>query len=231
MQAGRRRAGTKPDGPVDQRTSDPSVQRLSRYYRSLQAAAREGLEHISSSDLAGRNGVSSSQVRKDLSIHGNFGRRGLGYPVEGLKEAIAGILGLDRTWQVVLVGVGNIGSALLNYPEFRRQGFHISVAFDVDPAKVGRREAGVPVHPMKRLRSEIRRTGAEIGILAVPAEFAQDVCNQMVAAGLRAILNFAPLNLDVPEGVTVRNEDVAIELETLSHLLSRSGPREVARGA
>ena len=223
--------GKKPERPVDQRRSDSSVQRLSRYYRSLQAAACEGLEHISSSELAGRNGVSSSQVRKDLSLHGNFGRRGLGYPVEGLKEALAGILGLDRTWQVALVGVGNIGSALLNYPEFRRQGFHISVAFDVDPAKVGRRRAGVPVHSIERLRTEVRRTGAEIGILAVPAEFAQDVCNRMVAAGLRAILNFAPLNLDVPEGVMIRNEDLAIELETLSHLLTRSGSREPDTGA
>jgi redox-sensing transcriptional repressor len=216
---------------VDQRISGSSVQRLSRYYRSLQAAAREGREHISSSELAERNGVSSSQVRKDLSHYGNFGRRGLGYPVEGLREALAGILGLDRTWQVALVGVGNIGSALLNYPEFRRQGFHISVAFDVDPAKVGRSRAGVPIYSLDRLRREVRRTGAEIGILAVPATSAQDVCDRMVAAGLRAILNFAPVNLDAPEGVTVRNEDVAIELETLSHLLTRSAPRESDRSS
>lgn len=204
------------------RISDSSVRRLSRYYRTLQAAAASDQAHISSRELAEQNGVTSAQVRKDLSTFGNFGRRGLGYPVEHLRVELARILGLDRRWNVVLAGVGNIGTALLRYPEFRRQGFHIVAAFDVDHRKTGTVREGVPVFEMARLRQEVRRLNAQIGIVAVPADQAQRVCDQMIEAGVRAILNFAPVTLDVPEGATVRNEDMAVELETLSHHLSRS---------
>ena len=207
------------------RISDSTVRRLSRYYRSLMAAATQQREHISSRELGELNGVTSAQVRKDLSACGNFGRRGLGYPVDHLRDALATVLGLDRHWAVVLAGVGNIGTALLRYPEFRRQGFHIVVAFDVDQRKTGTEREGVPILEISELADEVRRRDAEIGIVAVPADQAQDVCDQMVSAGLQAILNFAPVTLDVPDHVTLRNEDMAVELESLSHALSRA-PRK-----
>ncbi len=206
---------------VGPRISDSTVRRLSKYYRTLMSAAARQRENISSRELAEQNGVTSAQVRKDLSACGNFGRRGLGYPVEHLRDALARVLGLDRHWAVVLVGVGNIGTALLRYPEFRRQGFHIVAAFDVDQRKTGIDREGVPILDIGELDAEVRRREAKIGIVAVPADQAQTVCDQMVTAGLRAILNFAPVTLDVPAHVTVRNEDMAVELESLSHVLSR----------
>ncbi len=211
-------------GPT--KISGSSVRRLSRYYRTLVRVQKQGMSHISSRELAERNGVTSAQVRKDLSTFGTFGKRGLGYPVEGLKDAVAGILGLDRQWPVILVGVGNIGSALLRYGQFRRQGFHFVAAFDVAPDKVGTSIDGVPIYRMERLADVVAAEGVEIGILSVPAPNAQEVCDQMVEAGVRAILSFAPITLDTPEEVTVRYEDMAIELETLSYALTRGDLQE-----
>lgn len=203
------------------RTSESSVRRLSKYYRTVVAAQKRGVTHLSSRELAEQNGVTSAQVRKDLSSFGNFGKRGLGYPVGGLREAIAGIMGLDRRWPVVLVGVGNIGSALLKYAEFRRQGFHIVAAFDVARARVGTTVNRVPVHHLDELPRVAAQEGAEIGILSVPAPHAQEVCDAMIDAGIHAILNFAPITLETPAHVMVRYEDMAIELETLSYELTR----------
>lgn len=216
--------GSSKEGPS--RISGSSVRRLSRYYRTLARVQKQGISHISSRELAERNGVTSAQVRKDLSTFGTFGKRGLGYPVDSLKDAIAGILGLDRQWPVILVGVGNIGQALLRYGQFRRQGFHIVAGFDVAPDKIGTSIDGVPIYRMERLPDLVAEEEVEIGILSVPAPDAQEVCERMVEAGIRAILNFAPITLETPEGVTVRYEDMAIELETLSYALTRGGFRE-----
>lgn len=216
--------GSSKEGPS--RISGSSVRRLSRYYRTLARVQKQGISHISSQELAERNGVTSAQVRKDLSTFGTFGKRGLGYPVDSLKDAIAGILGLDRQWPVILVGVGNIGQALLRYGQFRRQGFHIVAGFDVAPDKIGTSIDGVPIYRMERLPDLVAEEEVEIGILSVPAPDAQEVCERMVEAGIRAILNFAPITLETPEEVTVRYEDMAIELETLSYALTRGGFRE-----
>jgi len=216
--------GTSKEVPT--RISGSSVRRLSRYYRTLDRVQKQGMSHISSQELAERNGVTSAQVRKDLSTFGTFGKRGLGYPVDSLKDAIAGILGLDRQWPVILVGVGNIGQALLRYGQFRRQGFHIVAGFDVAPDKIGTSIDGVPIYRMERLPDLVAEKEVEIGILSVPAPDAQAVCERMGEAGILAILNCAPITLETPEGVTVRYEDMSIELETLSYALTRGGLQE-----
>ncbi len=200
--------------------SESLVKRLSRYHRTLESVAGLGVTYIASRELAEYNWVTSAQVRKDLSSFGNFGKRGMGYPVEGLKQELEQILGLDRRWSVVLVGVGNIGRALLAFGEFRHRGFDIVACFDIDPKKIGHGLRGIPIHHFDDLPDLVKQHGAEIGIIAVPTVSAQEVCNRLLDAGIRAILNFAPVRLEVPDGVTVRYEDMSIELETLSFALT-----------
>jgi redox-sensing transcriptional repressor len=200
-----------------------TIRRLSRYYRVLEAAAEEDLTHISSDQLAERNGVTSAQVRKDLSYFGTFGKRGLGYPVRDLRDAILRILGMDHQWPVVLVGAGNIGRAMIDYVEFRRRGFFIVAAFDVDPKKLGISYKGVPIFPMFRLPEVMETHEVEIGIIAVPALSAQRVCNQLAESGVKGILNFAHTRLIVPPGIRVRTVDMSIEMETLVYVVSRNG--------
>jgi redox-sensing transcriptional repressor len=180
----------------------------------------DGVKTVSSQELAERFNLNSAQVRKDLAYFGEFGVRGIGYYVSGLKAELQRILGLDREWPVALVGFGNLGSALYHYKGFARQGFRIVVIFDDDPAKAGR-DVGVPVLPTSALAREVKARGVQIGILAVPAESAQTVADQLVAAGIRAILNFAPTRLRVPRDVRLKDVDLSIELETLSFYLAR----------
>jgi redox-sensing transcriptional repressor len=200
--------------------SESSIQRLSRYYRTLESAAEIGIKHISSSELASSNKVTSAQVRKDLSTFGTFGRRGLGYSVEELKMGIADILGLNRRYNVVLVGIGNIGRALLDFGEFRRRGFDIVAGFDIDPKKVGSKRKGVDIYHEDDFQEIVKKLDVDIGIIAVPAANAQDVCDAIIKSGIRAILTFAPIRLHVPENVAVRYEDMTIELESLSFALA-----------
>jgi len=200
-----------------------TIRRLSRYYRVLETAAEEDLTHISSNQLAERNGVTSAQVRKDLSYFGTFGKRGLGYPVRELRDEILRILGMDHQWPVVLVGAGNIGRAMIDYVEFRRRGFFIVAAFDVDPKKLGISYKGVPVFPMFRLPEVMQTHEVEIGIVAVPALSAQRVCNQLAESGVKGILNFAHTRLIVPPGIRVRTVDMSIEMETLVYVVNKNG--------
>jgi redox-sensing transcriptional repressor len=200
-----------------------TIRRLSRYYRVLETAAEEDLTHISSNQLAERNGVTSAQVRKDLSYFGTFGKRGLGYPVRELRDEILRILGMDHQWPVVLVGAGNIGRAMIDYVEFRRRGFFIVAAFDVDPKKLGISYKGVPVFPMFRLPEVMKTHEVEIGIVAVPALSAQRVCNQLAESGVKGILNFAHTRLIVPPGIRVRTVDMSIEMETLVYVVNKNG--------
>ena len=198
-----------------------TIRRLSVYTRCLLQLEEDGVNTISSQELAERFNLNSAQVRKDLAYFGEFGVRGIGYYVTGLKNELQRILGLDRAWPVVLVGFGNLGSALFHYKGFGTQGFKIAAIVDDDPAKVGRDVDGVPIIPSRELGREARTRGVQIAIVAVPAESAQAVADHLVAAGIKAILNFAPARIKVPRDVRLKNVDLSIELETLSFYLAK----------
>lgn len=202
------------------RISDSTIHRLSIYYRALLALEKEGYETISSKELAKREKLTPAQVRKDLSFFGSFGTRGLGYPVKQLMQQISEILGINRIWNVALIGVGNIGSALVSYKEFAKQGFIIKLIFDNDQRKIGSNHKGITVSDTADMKKLLRENDISMIILTVPASAAQKVCDEVVASGVKAILNFAPVNLRVPDDVLLRNENMAIELEHLSFSLS-----------
>ncbi len=207
------------ESELKKRISESTIRRLSLYHRALEAVEEIGNETVSSKDLAKRERLTPAQVRKDLSFFGSFGTRGLGYPVKDLKAKIARILGIDRVWNIALVGVGNIGSALVSYKEFARQGFKIVKLFDNDQRKIGSNHKGIVVSDIKNIVSELSGSGIEMVVVCVPGSVAQFVVDDIVKAGLRAILNFAPVNLKVPDDVFVRNENMAMELEYLSYAL------------
>lgn len=198
-----------------------TIRRLSVYTRCLLQLEEDGVKTVSSQELAERFNLNSAQVRKDLAYFGEFGVRGIGYYVSGLKVELQRILGLDREWAVALVGFGNLGSALFRYKGFGRQGFRIAAIFDDDPAKSGREVDGVPILPITELAREAKSRGVQIGIVAVPGEGAQDVTDRLVAAGIKAILNFAPTRIRVPRDVRLKDVDLSIELETLSFYLAK----------
>jgi redox-sensing transcriptional repressor len=198
-----------------------TVRRLSVYTRCLLQLEEDGVKTISSQELAERFNLNSAQVRKDLAYFGEFGVRGIGYYVSGLKAELQRILGLDRSWPIALVGIGNLGSALFHYKGFSRQGFRIVVVIDDDPAKIGREIDGVPIVASRDLAREIKARGVQVAVVAVPAESAQAVVGQLVTAGIRAVLNFAPTRLKVPRDVRLKDVDLSIELETLSFYLAR----------
>ena len=209
--------------------SDATVKRLSKYYRTLQHALSAEKTTVSSEEIGKLNGLTAAQVRKDLSFFGAFGRRGLGYSVVDLHRAISKILGLHRTWNVCLVGVGNIGTALVHFKQFAEQGFMIRVVFDSDPQKVGQLVGDMKIHDFANSKKVIEEENIKIAVVAVPAQAAQKVVEQLVDSGIRAILNFAPISIFVPKGVAVRNENMAIEIEALSYALSSKGqkPRQI----
>jgi redox-sensing transcriptional repressor len=207
------------------KVSTSTVGRLSLYLRLLQEVAADGSATVSSEALAQRAGVTAAQVRKDLSLFGTFGKRGLGYDVAELIAALRTILGLERRWRVALIGAGKIGAALLGYQDFRRQGFFIEAVFDADPAKIGQRWNGQVVRSDRELESVLKRERIDIAILAVPAEAAQAVVDRVVRAGVRAVLNFAPTKLDVPAAIAVKNVNMAVELEGLSYALANAEGR------
>ncbi len=198
------------------RISESTIHRLSLYLRTLAELDADGQATVSSKELADREKLTPAQVRKDLSFFGSFGTRGLGYPVIELKDKIARILGVNRTWNVAVIGVGNIGSALVSYKEFARQGFRIVKIFDNDQRKIGSNHKGIQVSDFKDFADEAPEAGVEIAIIAVPGPIAQYVVDDVVRAGIKAILNFAPVNLRVPADVYLRNENMSMELEYLS---------------
>lgn len=201
------------------RASVATVTRLSSYFRVLQEFEGDGVETISSKVLAERCAVNPAQVRKDLSIFGNFGRRGLGYNVRQLRGEIGGILGLGRPWRVALVGAGNLGQALFAYKGFQQQGFTIAHVFDADATKVGQRWGDITIQHVSELEDTAAREPISIAIVAVPAAAAREVTAQIVAAGIRGILNFTPGQIATPDTVAVRNVDLSIAMESLSYAL------------
>ncbi len=209
----------RPELSMD-RASVATITRLSSYYRILAEAERDQLETLSSKMLAEKCGVTSAQVRKDLSVFGNFGRRGLGYNVLQLREQVGHILGLGRRWRVALVGAGNLGHALFAYKGFKKQGFHIEHVFDVDPEKMDEQWGDVRIRPVSELHAAAAGNRIDIVILAVPADAAQQVATLVVDAGVRAILNFTPGQLAVPAAVAVRHVDLSIAIESLSYTLT-----------
>ncbi|HTH65959.1 MAG TPA: redox-sensing transcriptional repressor Rex [Gemmatimonadales bacterium] len=200
--------------------SDSTVRRLALYLRFLEHSAAQGLATISSAELARRGGTTSAQVRKDLSFFGSFGKRGLGYSVPELAARIRDILGLKRTHRVVLVGAGKMGGALLHYRGFRQHGFDLAAIYDKDPRKIGARSNGLVVRDIRLLEADLKKEPSDIAILVTPAEAAQEVADRLVRAGVKAILNFAPVPLVVPNDVAVQSVNMALELETLSFALT-----------
>jgi len=203
--------------------ADSTVRRLSLYLRFLEEFGGQGVETVSSEALAGRGGTTSAQVRKDLSFFGSFGKRGLGYSVPELVQALRQILGLTRHYRVALIGAGKIGSALVQNRGFRQRGFDIVALFDRDPDKIGRRLDGLVIEDVAHLEAALARTPVEIAVLVTPAESAQAVADRLVKLDLKAILNFAPVQLAVPDDVTVKTVNLALELEALAfHLAQRN---------
>jgi redox-sensing transcriptional repressor len=209
---------------------EKTVTRLSIYLRCLEELEADGVASVSSRQMAERFGLNSAQVRKDLAYFGQFGVRGLGYYIAELKHNLERILGLKQDWEVALVGVGNLGSALIAYKGFQARGFKIGVAFDTDPARVGQVVGGVQVVETAKLVPTLRKKKVKIAVLAVPAPAAQSVADLLVEAGVTAILNFAPAQITVPEGVKVQNVDLSVLLKTLSYhtvRTNRPSPRRL----
>jgi redox-sensing transcriptional repressor len=198
---------------------DTAVSRLARYLRVLNECRADGRQHVSSAFIGARAGVSPDQVRKDLSHFGEFGRPGVGYDLEQLRHHLARIMRLDRVQSAVLVGAGSLGSALARYPGFPQRGFRIVAAFDIDPERVGATLGDIAVEHVDKLPQRVAELGATIGLIAVPRWACQRVAESLAAAGVKAILNFAPAKIDVPEGVNVRSVDLARELECLAYYL------------
>jgi redox-sensing transcriptional repressor len=206
-----------------------SVARLPVYLRAMVDMAERGTHTVSSETLAQAAGVNSAKVRKDLSYLGSYGTRGVGYDVEYLIHQISRELGLTQDWAVCLVGIGNLGRALAEYGGFAQRGFRIAALLDVDPRKVGERVAGMEVNHFDDVERLVKEHEISIGVLAVPADTAQDTADRLCAAGVTSILNFAPAVLTVPDGVSLRKVDLSIELQILSFYEQRRVAEEAVR--
>ena len=204
--------------------SRATVDRLPLYFRTLRLIRSEGSEIVSSEELGRRIGVTPEQIRKDLASFGAFGKKGVGYHVAELVNNISQILGLDRKWNIAIIGVGHLGWALANYRNFASLGFHLTALFDQNPAIVGQLINGVDVLSVADLETTVASRNIQIGVIAVPAGEAQAVADRLVAAGVHGIWNFAPVHLNTPEGILVQNENMAASLALLSkHLSERLG--------
>jgi redox-sensing transcriptional repressor len=215
--------------PSGDQVSELTAGRLSVYLRCLNALDVAGVKTISSRALAEQFHLNAAQIRKDLAYFGEFGVRGVGYYVKELKRQLRAILGLDRTVRVAILGAGNLGLALADYPGFRQEGFEIVALFDTERGKIGRRSrGGVSIYDTNEFRKLVKKERIDIAVVAVPAESAQTVVNAAVHAGIRAILNFSPGTLKVPPGVKLKHVDLTVSLESLSFFLARgeAGVRE-----
>lgn len=209
------------------RVPEATVTRLSVYSRFLERLDRNGVTSVSSGEIADGVGVSPAQVRKDLAYFGEFGTRGVGYNVKDLMRYTLKILGLDRHWNLILVGAGNLGYALCTYRGFNNRGFSIVGVFDNDLTKIGKRINDLEVLPMERMPEVIKEHSVRIGIVATPTRAAQDVAEYMTKCGVQAILNFAPLPLNMPDHIEVRNVDLSVKLEILTFNLGFKSAQNV----
>ncbi|MCK4773384.1 MAG: redox-sensing transcriptional repressor Rex [Candidatus Krumholzibacteria bacterium] len=205
---------------LSEKISEFTIRRLSTYYRILMDLGQKSIATVSSASLADLCGVTSAQVRKDLSYFGNFGTRGLGYQVDELKDAIGAILGLDRKWTMVLFGAGSLGHALFFHQGFKDDGFYFTHIFNVEPTKVGIRWESMEIRPVGEARNILGADPVDIGVIATPAKSAQEVADILVENEVKGILNFAPKRISVPENVRLRNVNLAVALENLTFFLS-----------
>jgi len=201
------------------RVPDIVIARLPLYLRALSAMQNSGKEFASSQEMAKWLGISSAQIRKDLSHFGEFGKQGTGYSVSGLQQKLRQILKVEREWPIVIIGAGNIGSAIANYPGFAHRGFRVCAVFDNDPKKIGSAIGIYEVCDVRRLPEFVSQHRIRLAMIAVPAEAAQEVADLAVAAGITAILNYAPINLIVPEHVRVENIDPVLHLQHMTYYL------------
>jgi redox-sensing transcriptional repressor len=205
---------------LPRKIADSTVRRLAIYLRFLEEFEGQGRDTVSSDALAHRAGTTSAQVRKDLSFFGSFGKRGLGYDVHALGVRLREILGLGRRYRVLIVGAGRLAGALVQYAGFSARGFEVVAVVDRDPAKIGTAWGEIRIEDVANLEAIVARELVEIAILVTPADPAQALVDRLVHAGVTAVLNFAPVQLHVPEGVDVKNVNLAVELETLSYALA-----------
>ncbi len=215
-------ASARPADPAESRPSRATVGRLSLYLRQLEGLLSQGTLKVSSSQLGQAIGITDVQVRKDITYLGNLGQPGIGYPTQDLIAAIRRVLCIDREWAVALVGVGNLARALLRYKGFLQRGFRIVALFDADPAKVGQRVEGLEVHAPEKMREVIAATKAELALLAVPSDSAQAVADSLVNAGVRGLVNFAPVVLRLPAHVSLVAVDLTVQLEQLAFQVQHS---------
>jgi len=209
---------------LDENVPDSAVRRLSVYLRQLEQLAAADVECVSSQQLAEYMKVGAAQVRRDLTLFGQFGRRGIGYDVNDLIEQLRMILGTQTTWNMIVVGAGPLSRALLRYPGFARRGFNIVAAFDIDPKKIGRRIGDVRVYHIDKLKSIVARYDVRLAILAMPDEAAQENAARLTEAGVEGILNFATTGVETPPGVYINQVDITANLEQLSFLVSNNRP-------
>ena len=208
--------------------SKATIDRLPLYFRTLRNVQEDGLEIISSEELGKRIGITPEQIRKDLSLFGEFGKKGVGYYVRDLLRNIGEILGLHRNWNIALVGVGHLGWALANYRNFSSLGFNLVATFDNDPGKIGAKVNEIPIYSLDQMEEIVAKEHIVIGVITVPAEYAQGVADRLIKAGVRGIWNFAPVKLNVPEEIKLINEDLSVGLSSLSYYLSRQLPGDVS---
>ena len=201
-----------------------TINRLSIYHRCLEKILEtqneEDLKIISSFKIEEMTGINSAQIRKDLAYFGEFGKRGLGYPLIDLCRELKKILGLDKKWSVIIAGAGNLGKALVKYKGFQKRGFTIKGIFDNNPSKIGKKLGHIFIYDIKEIEKIIQAENINIGILVIPADSAQEVADKMVAGGIKAILNFAPVRIFLPPEIKIHNVDLSIEFEGLTYYLS-----------
>jgi redox-sensing transcriptional repressor len=208
--------------PRPEPVPNPAVRRLSLYLRQLEAFKRKDRRTVSSKQLGESLGLTDAQVRKDFAYFGQFGHPGIGYRVDDLIAQVKRILGTDKTWNVMLIGAGNLGRALLAYRGFDQKGFRLVAVFDADATKVGKKYGGFAIQPLSELADTVVKQNIKLAMIAVPADHAQEVADQLVAAGVRGLLNFAPVSLTVPPDVALNAVDLAVQLEQLSFQVSLS---------
>ena len=197
-----------------------TISRLFIYLREITELVNMNIRTISSAELGERANLSDAQVRKDLGYFGQFGVSGSGYDTGELKQALEKILGKDKTWNVAVIGAGHLGLALISYPGFKKHGLQVVAAFDANKKKIGKELGGLEIQPLSELKKTVASKKISIGIVAVPAENAQEVANELINSGVECLLNFAPTSLNVPEKVKVKDVDLSRELETLSYFLA-----------